>query len=62
MAQSRSPSIIINQHDFRFDKQTRRMVCHKCRKIMNETGSLCVVDKPDPEPVEEDKYSWLFGE
>lgn len=29
---------------------------------MNETGSLCVVDKPDPEPVQEDKYSWLFDE
>jgi len=31
----------LNLHDFRFNRDTRRMVCHKCDGVMGEYPHTC---------------------
>lgn len=50
-------------HDYRFDKATRRVVCVKCDGVMNHGAQWpCPNKKPEPVVVEADPFDKFFEE
>jgi hypothetical protein len=40
------PEMTGSLHDFRFDRESRRMVCEKCRGLMNQVPVYCLGKPP----------------